>query len=47
MLFMKKLYQNFGLSDPIKYVAIALSNLQMKTGDKITTYNINFIRYLF
>jgi len=24
---------------------VALNNLQMKTGDRITTYNIEFIRY--
>jgi len=25
---------------------VALNNLQMKTGDRITTYNIEFIRYI-
>ena len=47
MLFIKELCQNFKLSDTIRDVAIALDNLRMKTGNKIATYNIDFIKYLF
>ena len=43
---MEELYQNFGSSDSIRAIAVALSNLQMKTGNKITIY-IDFIKYLF
>ena len=44
-LFVDKLHRHFGLSDPIGEVANMLDNLHMKPGDKISTYNVNFIRY--
>ena len=47
MLFIEELYQNFGSSNLIKDIAIALNNLQIKTDDKIATYNIKFMRYSF
>jgi len=40
-----ELRQHFGLSDPIGEVANMLDNLRMKPGDKISTYNVDFIRY--
>jgi len=44
---MEELYQKFGLSDSTRAIAVALSNLRMKTGNKITIYNIDFIKYSF
>jgi len=43
--FVDKLYQHFGLSDPIGEVANILDNLHMKPGNKISTYNVDFICY--
>ena len=42
---MDKLHRHFGLLDPIGKVANILDNLCMKSGDKISTYNIDFIHY--
>jgi len=41
-----ELHWHFGLSDPIGEVANMLDNLHMKSGDKISTYNVDFIRYV-
>ena len=42
---MDELHRHFGLSDPIGEAANMLDNLRMKPGDKISTYNVNFMRY--
>jgi len=42
---MNKLRRHFGLSDSIGKVANMLDNLHMKPGDKISTYNVDFMRY--
>jgi len=44
-LFVDELYRHFGLLDPIGEVANMLDNLRMKPSDKISTYNVDFIRY--
>ena len=44
-LFVNKLHRHFGLSDSIGEVANMLDNLCMKSGDKISTYNVNFMCY--
>ena len=44
-LFVDKLRRHFGLSDPIGKVANMLDNLRMKPGDKISTYNVDFMCY--
>jgi len=44
-LFVDKLHQYFGLSDPVGEVANMLDNLYMKSGNKISTYNVDFICY--
>ena len=44
-LFVDKLCRHFGLSDPIGEVANMLDNLHLKPGDKISTYNVDFIYY--
>jgi len=41
-----ELHQHFGLSDPIGEAANMLDNLCMKSGDKISTYNVNFMHYV-
>ena len=46
-LFVNELYQYFGLLDPIGKAANMLDNLHIKPGDKISTYNVNFICYVF
>ena len=38
---------HFGLSDSIGEVANILDNLHMKPGDKIFTYNVDFMCYVF
>ena len=43
---MEEWHQNFGSSDLIEDTAIALNALRIKTDNKITIYNINFIKYL-
>ena len=42
---MDELHQHFGLSDSISEVANMLDNLHMKPGDKISTYNVDFMCY--
>ena len=42
---MDKLHRHFGLSDPIGEAANMLDNLHMKPGNKISTYNVDFMRY--
>jgi len=44
-LFVDKLRVHFGLLDPIGDAANLIDNLCMKPGDKITTYNVEFMRY--
>jgi len=44
-LFVDELHRHFGLLDPIGEVANVLDNLHMKPGDKISTYNVDFICY--
>jgi len=44
-LFMDKLQVNFRLSDPVGDAANLIDNLHMKLGDKISTYNIEFMWY--
>jgi len=46
-LFVDELCWHFGLSDPIGEVVNMLDNLCMKSGDNISTYNMNFICYVF
>jgi len=45
-LFVDELYQHFGLLDPVGKVANMLDNLCMKPGNKISTYNVDFIYYI-
>jgi len=47
ILFVNKLRRHFGLLDPVGEVANMLDNLRMKPSDKISTYNVDFIRYSF
>ena len=42
---MDKLRQHFDLLNPIGEVANMLDNFHMKPGDKISTYNMDFIYY--
>ena len=42
---MDELCRYFGLSDPVGEVANMLDNLRMKPGDKISTYNVDFMCY--
>ena len=42
---MNKLRRHFGLSDPIGEAANMLDNLRIKPGNKISTYNVDFIHY--
>ena len=44
-LFVDELHQHFGLLDPVDKAANMLDNLCMKSGDKISTYNVDFIYY--
>ena len=44
-LFVDELRRHFGLSDPISEVANMLDNLHMKPGNKISTYNVDFMHY--
>jgi len=44
-LFVDKLRVHFGLSDPVGDTANLINNLRMKPGDKIATYNVEFMRY--
>ena len=45
-LFVDELRQYFGLLDPVGEAANMLDNLHTKPGDKISTYNVNFMRYV-
>ena len=42
---MDELCRHFGLSDPVGEVANMLDNLHMKPGNKISTYNVDFMYY--
>jgi len=44
-LFVDELWVHFGLSDPVGDATILIDNLHMKPGDKIATYNVEFMRY--
>jgi len=44
-LFVNELRVHFGLSDPVEDAANLINNLCMKSGDKITTYNVEFMQY--
>jgi len=44
-LFVDELWVHFGLSDPVGDAANLIDNLCMKLGDKIATYNMEFMRY--
>jgi len=44
-LFVDELHRHFGLLDLIGKVANMLDNLHMKPGNKISTYNVDFICY--
>jgi len=45
-LFVNKLWVHFGLSDLVGNAANLIDNLCMKPGDKIATYNVEFIQYI-
>jgi len=44
-LFVKEFRVHFGLSDPVGDAASLINNLHMKPGDKIATYNMEFMQY--
>jgi len=44
-LFVDELWVYFGLSNPLGDAANLINNLCMKPGDKIATYNVEFMRY--
>jgi len=44
-LFVDELRVHFGLSDPVGDAANLIDNLRMKPGNKIATYNIEFMWY--
>jgi len=44
-LFVEELRVYFGLSDPVGDAANLIDNLRMKPGDKIATYNVEFMWY--
>jgi len=44
-LFVEELQVHFGLSDPVGDAASLIDNLCMKPGNKIATYNVEFMRY--
>jgi len=44
-LFVKELWVHFGLLDPVEDATNLIDNLHMKPGDKIATYNMEFIWY--
>jgi len=44
-LFVNELCRYFGLSDPVGEAANILDNLRMKPGNKISTYNVDFMCY--
>ena len=43
---MDKLQVNFKLSDLVGDAANLIDNLHMKPGDKISTYNMEFMQYV-
>jgi len=45
-LFVDELHRYFGLSDPIDEVANMLDNLHIKSSDKISIYNMDFMCYV-
>jgi len=45
-LFVNELCQHFGLLDLIGKAANILDNLYMKPGNKISTYNVDFMCYV-
>jgi len=45
-LFVDKLRVHFGLSDLVGDAANLIDNLRMKPGDKIATYNVEFMQYV-
>jgi len=44
-LFVDELQVHFGFSDPVGDAANLINNLRMKPGDKIATYNVEFMWY--
>ena len=44
-LFVDELYQHFDLLDPVSEVVNILDNLCIKPGNKISTYNMDFMHY--
>ena len=44
-LFVEELRVHFGLSDLVRDAANLIDNLRMKPEDKISTYNVEFMRY--
>jgi len=44
-LFVEELQVHFGLLDPVGDAASLIDNLRMKPGDKIATYNMEFMQY--
>ena len=44
-LFVEELRVHFGLSDPVGDATSLINNLRMKPGDKIATYNVDFMWY--
>jgi len=44
-LFVDKLWVHFGLLDPVEDATNLIDNLHMKPGDKIATYNVEFMWY--
>ena len=45
-LFVDELQVHFELSDPVGDTTNLINNLHMKLGDKITTYNVEFMWYV-
>ena len=45
-LFVDELCRHFGLLDPVGEAANMLDNLRMKSSDKISTYNVDFMHYV-
>ena len=45
-LFVDELHRHFGLLDPVGEVANILDNLRMKSNNKISTYNVDFMCYI-
>ena len=46
-MFVDELCQHPGFSDPVSEVANILDNLHIKSGNKISTYNVDFMYYTF